>query len=49
LKYSKYIFPALLALVLSACASGKFKAPRCHGTYEPVNAPERYLKGNEHE
>jgi hypothetical protein len=49
LRYPKYILPALLALALSACASGKFKAPRCHGTYEPVNAPERYLKDVEHE
>jgi hypothetical protein len=49
LRYPKYIFLALLALALSACASGKFKAPRCHGTYEPVNAPERYLKDAGHE
>jgi hypothetical protein len=49
LKYLKCIAPALLALALSACASSKFKAPKCEGTYEPANAPERYLKGAGHE
>lgn len=44
MKYLKCAFLAFLALMLCACASRKFKAPSCHGSYERINAPERYLK-----
>jgi hypothetical protein len=45
LRYLKGIF-MLLALVLATagCATKKFKAPRCEGTFERVNTPEHYLQ-----
>lgn len=49
MKYLKCIAMALLALALSACASGKFKAPKCEGSYEQANTPEHYLKSAGHE
>jgi outer membrane murein-binding lipoprotein Lpp len=36
---------ALVSTLLIAGCSGLQKAPRCKGTYQPLNAPEHYLPG----
>ncbi|HEX7814790.1 hypothetical protein [Dyella sp.] len=41
----RLILVAVLAVLLAACGKGLEKAPKCKGTYEPVNSPEHYLKG----
>ena len=45
LRYKKGIFMLFaLALALTGCATKKFKAPRCEGTFEPANTPEHYAQ-----
>lgn len=38
------LFGFVVVTALAGCGNGLNKAPRCKGSYDPVNSPEHYVR-----